>query len=365
MRDPEQELRNGLAVLAEEADTSPRVVREVVGRARVAAVRRRRSALAVVGAAAAVVLVVAGLGALRMGQSGGDRAAPPTSPPLQAPQVPGGYRLELWHDLGIFVPATWGWGSAPTRTPRGDVVRCGTGVVQQDGHRDERADLPYVGRPIEQPGACDSEWAVRTPRAPYVWFDGEVPLGTVRLGGGWVRQTVEVAGVRVSVATDDAALRAAILRSAHRVQTACAPTLANPPRPRGTVGGDFVPVSMTVCAYAATGAGRDYELVYGQDLTMGPAKYLVDAVDRAPSLGSFSCSAARGGEWALLRLHGEGGASRDYVADMACPSIADPSGTQHPLTVETVTPWAVGGVNAVLHTHPAITAPDRFIPPLR
>jgi hypothetical protein len=312
-----------------------------------------------------VVLVAAGLGGLRLGGGpDGGPAAPPTSRSVEAPEVPGGYRLELWHDLGLYVPLTWGWGSAPTRTARGDVVRCGTGVVQADGHRDERSDLPYVGRPITQPGACDPDWAVETPRAPYVWLDGDVPLGTVRLGDGWVRETVEVDGVRVSVATDDDALRRAILGSAHRVQTSCAPTLGNPPEPAGTTEADFVPVSMTVCAYAPDSTGLDFELTYGQDLTMGAAKDLVAAVDHAPSLGASSCFGARGGEWALLRLRGQGGSFRDYVADMTCPSIADPSGRQHPLTTETVRAWAVGGVNAVLHAHPSIQAPDRFIPPL-
>jgi hypothetical protein len=121
---------------------------------------------------------------------------------------------------------------------------------------------------------------------------------------------------------------------------------------------------MTVCAYLATDTHLDYYLAYEQTLSMGPAKGLVAAVDSAPALGSSSCYSARGGEWALLRLRGEGGQFRDYVVDMSCPSIADPSGIQHTLTGDVVTAWAVGGINAVLHQHPLVAAPDRFIPPL-
>lgn len=57
MRDLEETFREGLAGLGREADTAPRVVREVVARARSGARDRRRSALAVGAAAAAVVLV--------------------------------------------------------------------------------------------------------------------------------------------------------------------------------------------------------------------------------------------------------------------------------------------------------------------
>jgi hypothetical protein len=120
---------------------------------------------------------------------------------------------------------------------------------------------------------------------------------------------------------------------------------------------------MTVCAYLPSRTRLDYDLAYEQEVSMGAAKYLVDAVDHARSLGSSSCFGASGGEWAQLRLRGNGGAFRDYVVDMSCPSIADPSGTQHVLDDDTVVPWAVGGVNAVLHANPLVDVPYRFIPP--
>lgn len=367
MREDEQAFRSGLAEIASEADTTRAVVGGVVERARARAARRRHSALAALGAAAAVVVVVTGVGVALQGQRGPDQATPPPSPtPSVAPSMPAGYRLEFWHDVGVYVPATWGWGSAPIVVGSGgEPVLCGGGqVVQADGSRREESALPYVGRPVMLSDACDASWAQARPRAPYVWLGGDVPVGTVDLGGGWVRQTIQVGDVTVSVASDDGALRSSILSSAHQAAGDCEPQLGDPPVPGGSTDPRFVPISMTVCAYGATSTGLDFDLLYEQELSMGPAKALVAAVDRAAPLGSSSCFSPHGGEWALLRLRGTGGMFRDYVVDMSCPSISDPTSAQHRLDRETITPWAVGGVNAVLHARAKSGVPDRFIPPL-
>jgi hypothetical protein len=363
MRDLEQTFREGLAELGAEADAQPAVVRQVVERARSRASSRRRSGLAV-GAAAAAVVLIAGLVVVLLGQrSGVEQPAGPT-PPSVAPSAPAGYRLEVWRDVSVYVPATWGWGSAPVMGATDAVSLCGGGqVVQMDGSRREESALPYVGRPIPLSDVC-VPWAGARPEAPYVWLGAAVRPGTVDLGGGWVRQTIEVGDVTVTVASDDDALRKAILASAHRLSGACEPRLDDPPTPAGATDPDFVPFSLTVCAYLPTSTHLDYDLAYEQELSMGAAKYLVAAVDAAKPLGSHSCYAASGGEWALLRMRGNGGGFRDYVVDMSCPSIADETGTQHVLDSETVTPWAVGGINAVLDKSPLVDAPDRFIPPL-
>lgn len=363
MRDLEQAFRAGLAELADEAD----VAAPVVARARAGVRRRRhRTAVAVAGAAAAV-LVVAGLSAV-LARGSEDPAGPAEKPiapsPSVAPSAPGGYRLEFWHDVAVYVPATWGWGSAPVRITTGATLLCSGGqVVQADGSRREDPGMPYVGRPVRLSETCDSGWAQERPQAPYVWLGGDVPTGTVDLGGGWVRETERVGDVAVTVASSDVGLRRAVLDSAHRVTGACQPRLGTPATVGGSTASDFVPVSMTVCAYVPSSSRLDYDLVYEQELSMGPAKYLVDAVARAKPLGPSSCFGASGGEWALLRLRGNGGAFRDYVVDLSCPSIADPTGTQHVLDTETVTPWAVGGVNAVLHRSPLVDVPYRLIPP--
>lgn len=368
MTELEEVFRAGLAELAEGAGgtAATDATGPLVARARAGAVRRRRT-LAAMGAAAAAVVVVAGLGAVLAGQRSGDGepATPaPTTPGIVAPDLPGGYRPELWHGVSVYVPATWGWGSAPTSVDGGEPVLCGAGVVQADGRRVDSADLPYVGRPVMLSDACDAGWARARPRAPYVWLGADLPAGAVDLGRGWVRETVEVAGSTVTVATDDAALREAILGSAHAVTGGCAARLDDPPTAGGTTAAGFVPVSMTVCAYASDSRRLDYDLLYGQEAGRGAAKALVAAVDAAPQAGEHGCFGASGGEWALLRLRGDDGSFRDYAVDLSCPSIADPRGVQHVLGQETVVPWAVGGVNAVLHASPLVDAPGRLIPPM-
>ena len=348
MSDPERILRAGLERISQEAETATPLG------PRVRAAHRRRTRRTV-GASALAVLVVAGGAGLLLHQHGPAPVA--TSPASQAPAVAGGYRLEVWRDVGVYVPATWGWGGAPGA--------CGVGPrVGADGHRLTGTEVVqgYVGRPIAQASPCSTS---APSGLPYLWLGADLPVGTVDLGGGWVRETRSVAGTTVTVASDDADLRVGILSSAYRIhrieQAACPASLAAPPTPSSHGGGRFAPVAMTVCAYApaASGSAR-YRLLYAEDLPAGPAKQLVDAVAAAEPMGEFSCYGASGGEWALLHLTG-GGQSRDYVVDMSCPSITDASGEQHRLTSADVLPWAVDGVNAVLHATPLIDVPGRFI----
>jgi hypothetical protein len=348
MSDPERILREGLERISQEAETA------VPLGPRVRAAHRRRTRRTV-GAAALAVLVVAGGGALLLRQHGPAPVA--TSPISPAPTVAGGYRLEVWQDVGVYVPSTWGWGGAPQA--------CGVGPrVAADGHR-LTGNAPvqgYVGRPIDQASSCPATTSSAS-GVPYLWLGADVPVGTVDLGGGWVQETRQVAGTTVTVASDDADLRVGILSSAHRIkESACPAGLPTPPTPSSNGSGRFSPVAMTVCAYAAAAAGgTGYRLLYDEDLAAGPAKQLVDAVAAAKPMGEFSCYGASGGEWALLHLTGSGSQSRDYVVDMSCPSIADASGEQHRLTSADVLPWAVDGINAVLHASPLIDVPGRFI----
>ena len=353
--DPARILREGLERISQEAETAvplgPRV-----------RVAHRRRICRMMGATALAVLVVAGGGTLLLRQHGAAPAAtvPPVVPPSQqAPTVAGGYRLEVWQNVGVYVPTTWGWGGAPKA--------CGVGPhVDADGHRLTGTEpLPgYVGRPIDQASSCPTP-TLSESGIPYLWLGADVPVGTVDLGGGWVQETRKVAGTTVTVASDDANLRVGILSSAHRIkQAACPASLALPPTPSARGNGRFVPSSLTVCAYAsADGAATTtgYRLLYAEDLPLGPAKQLVDAVAAAKPMGEYSCYGASGGEWVLLHLTGSGSQSRDYVVDMSCPSIADASGEQHRLTSADVLPWAVDGVNAVLHASPLIDVPGRFI----
>ncbi|MCA1982329.1 hypothetical protein [Nocardioides nematodiphilus] len=359
MTDPEQTLREHLARLADEVATGAPLAQ----RARAGRRRRLRGRL---GTAAVAVLVVAGAGAVTVPRPDGSGAPPSpggATPAARAPdgasEVRGGYRLEVWRDLGVYVPATWGWGGAPGA--------CGVFPTRgADGHRlGEGETVPgYVGRPVAQVPRCPKPQGGR-PTVPYVWLGGHVPVGTVDLGGGWVQQTRSIGGMTVTVGSPDAHLRRSILTSAAVIPTGpCSTTLASPPTADEVSTGDssaatFVPDRMTVCAYRPTGSG--YQLVYRQDLDAGAAEALVAGVDAAPPAGEFSCVDASGGEWALLHLPGEDGGSRDYVVDLSCPSITDGTGLQHLLTPEDVVPWAVDGLNAVLDGNPLIDVPGVLI----
>ncbi|MEP9385277.1 hypothetical protein [Nocardioides sp. KR10-350] len=353
----EQVLRAGLQHLAGEPD----VTVPVADRARTEAVRRRRHArrsrLVGGAAAAAVVAVVAGTLAVVDGRDDGS-PTPAASEPADA--GPAGFRLEVWHDVMVYVPSDWGWGAAPPA--------CGVDErVGADGHRRTPGEAVhgYVGRPVSQIPRCPTSTpgTQPLPTAPYVWLGSNQPTGTVELGGGWTQETIAVGDETVTVATRDDTLRRQILDSAAPAHGQCSARLDSPP----VVGSSaedaplFSPQSMTVCAYAADASMSHYDLLYEQSLESGPAKQLADAVAAAKPLGEYSCYAARGGEWALLRLS-SGPAHRDYVVDLSCPSIAAPDGTQHELTAADVLPWAVDGVNAVLHAPAGVKVPGRFVP---
>lgn len=345
--DLEETVRAVLAERAEDADVSA----SVAHRAR-AAVRRRRTRTTL--AAAVVVAVVVAVSAVVATRHSHDSAVP-AGPATQTPYDAGpGFRLEVWHDLAVSVPATWGWGTSPTAT-----TPCASGaMVGADGHRLARPDptMPYVGRPIAAALDCHSG-PTTAGHVPFVWLGMDLPSGAVDTGDGWVQQTRAVAGTTVTVYTDNAALRRTVLSSAHRWTGPCAPRLDSPPSV-SRLGGFVKPVSMTVCAYAADQtATRDvtgYDLLYEARVAMGPAKDLVAAVANAPETGEYSCYGGQGGEWVLLRVNGDGSSHRDYVVDPQCPSIADPDGVQHTLTYADVAPWAMTGVNAVIHDNPLI-----------
>lgn len=369
MREDERELervmRDGLARLARSTDVGA----PVAARARDGLARRRRrarTAVAVV-AAAAVVLALGLAGGLRAGDH---RRVPAAAGPASMPGAAPGHRWEVWHGIGVQVPATWGWGAAPRTRGTGTPVLCGGAVVRADGSRHDETGQPYVGRPIALSDVCDTTWTTARPSAPYVWLGADLDPGSVELGGGWTRQTVRVAGVTVTVAADDAALRREVLGSARRLETPCPARLDAPPRPGGEDGGEeggedgaaFVPESLVACAYAATRVGGSYDLLAQEGLTQGAAKALASAVAASPGLGSSSCTGASGGEWALLRMRGSGDSYRDLVVDLSCPGIADQTATQHRLTAQVMDAWAVGAMNAVLHARPGMD-PGRLIRP--
>lgn len=325
----ERLVRGSLDAHAGEVDTAV----PVAARARAAA-RRRRSAWVAAGAAAVAVAAVAVVAVAV------DRAQPSdeTDPPAvgsPTPEPPDGWRTEYWHGLSIEVPASWGWGTTPTRSGD-DLVSC-SGA--------DKATAGYVGRPIMLSDVCMSGDAGRNPDAPYVWLGSVLPVGTSEVGNGYLRETVQVGDSAVTVTADDPALRQQILDSI-AVGGPCAAQLDAPPEVMPAGGGEPAADSLVVCAYRDEGSG-DYRLVAAEELDAAAALDTEQLVASAPVI-TGDCLNASGGEWVTLTARGDGW-SREYVVDLNCPAVTDSLGRMHRLTPAMAGPWAVGALPSSLY----------------
>jgi hypothetical protein len=312
----------------------------------------------VMGLAAASVLAVVGGTALVLndddGGSGDLVADPATTPPAITD-----WRTEYWHDLKVDVPADWGWGGAPLadfvevgQPPSDQLIDCGAAAyIRADGERilDGDTDVPYVGRPIMQTDACLSlgqgDW--QPPTAPYVWLGSPVEVGTVDFANGYVMETTEVNGSRVSVATRDATLREQILDSAAGGETCIseyddAPEIVAVPRE-----GVPEPTGMTVCAYRDDADGGTARLVYATHVDAAATRAFREAVSDDGAAGT-QCRTTEAHEWVLLAVEGEGGLRQDHLVTLGqCSGIELlPGGELVALTDANVAPWAVDGMPA-------------------
>ena len=363
--DPElaQRMRVGLESRAREAETTA----PVVSRARAAASRRRGARVAglVAAAVAAVAVTVTGFVVDRAGSPGGvDRPGTVDEPSGEVANGP--WRTEYWRDLRVDVPADWGYGGAPQEgTP--ETVACGAvATVSATGERLPREDptMPYVGRPIAQTDLCDVyPWIGPNdvpPQAPYVWLGAAVERGTVDLGDGWVQETVDVNGSRLTVATRDAGLRERILDSAGGGETCMSEVdTRGATFPRLSAGDAEDADTLTVCAYRAEegpAAGATAALVYATRLDGAAVRSYLAALgsagapeDQCPNADLVEA------EWAVLELgDSDGTVVRRDIVHLACPGVDVGGATLDgfrlvELTPALVEPWAVGGVPAVLY----------------
>ncbi|MFB9311752.1 hypothetical protein [Nocardioides plantarum] len=363
----EQVVRTDLAKQAARAQVDTLVVSRARGQAR----RRRTTRVSVLGAAAAVVAVAGVLVAVvdrdeTRPPSATDSAAtdPTQSPPApadsaatdptQSPPAPltGPVRTEYWRGVQVDVPADWGYGNP---------VACGDAPVGES----------YVGRPITTTDVCGVFDPDTTPTAPYLWFDvPDVAVGTVDLGGGWERTTIEQAGVRVSVAAHDPGLAASILGTA-TAGDLCSPTMASVPDPRydNTVEGNGPFVRARLCAYEATEAGT-YELHYAASIGRSDFETTFDEVDQAPVAESCGRTSSEvvvltGGYADPYGPAHEVALERDVVYRLSCGvvSVAHPfdrAPSSRRVTAATV-PWAGPEFERLLTGPPEAWAYDRFI----
>lgn len=167
-------------------------------------------------AALAVTALVTGCGGPRAIPDGdGSRTPVPAARPVARPD-PAVWRWESYRGIEVQVPAGWtAYGVSGRQWCAPD--RSGRKSGQADGE---------VGRPgLLRAFACIPGRPPEAMLGRHVWF-GEAFAGdeaaegrpfSERLGGGWVRDVVVSAGVRIEVQTRDPAVRRQILGSVRRI----------------------------------------------------------------------------------------------------------------------------------------------------
>ena len=335
----------------------------------------------VVAAAGAVLATIVGVTVLGPGSErpeAGAGAAGTTSPS-------GSWRTEHWHDVSVEVPADWwyGGGLMPGDTTGPYACFPEPSVIPEGERSDDRAEATgYVGRPIALTDVCIGDLdagPLAGPAWPYLWFGAPLDVGTEDLGDGWVRETIEVNGSRITVASDNDALRERILGSARGGETcmsAVEPAADADVFPR-IEGGDAAEAdALTVCAYRVREpAGRFpvADLTYAA--TLGDAavhRYLVALQDGERPRDQCPALDAPEHEWVVLELEdGDGDVLRRDVVHLVCAGVDVGSDSLRgfetvELTPDMVRPWAVGGIPAVVYgpTGGKGAMLDSFIGPL-
>jgi len=209
--------------------------------------------------------------------------------------------------------------------------------------------VPYVGRPVSTIDECllvDPD-NLPEPTAPYVWLDSPVDVGGEVWDNGYTAETVEVGGQHVSVATDDATLRAEILASVEAVETdahGCPQTGRKLHVPFGEWAGR--PERLAICVYDSVGLGGGLD--WSGEVDAVAAGDFMDSI--AGVADPVDCRQRINQQWAVLYADA-GDATAAYVVDLRCGLIRLPrtSGGESPvvrLRPENVEPWALPGVRA-------------------
>jgi hypothetical protein len=252
------------------------------------------------------------------------------------------WRWESYGGVEVQVPADWGYGNSFWPP-----------CVDQPGK-------PYVGRPGMIPLVHCGGMVVPPlgKRVAYLWFAAPVEAGVRFDDGGWTEETRVVAGVSLTVLTDDAALRARILDSARPGIGGCPaehPITSGPdarpdPGPGGlaTVG---TVESITLCRYAI-GRRRRPELspvLSTSALTGEEARAVVLAILAAPeghgpnSPDDCMPEVAYGDEVLLLTVRGSARTQEVFVRYSGCDGHGiDDGHTHRRLTTEALKPLLSG-----------------------
>jgi hypothetical protein len=281
-------------------------------RVRVRIARRRRNRR--IGAALLAAVAVAGIVAVAAWMAGGSplKRSEPAQPP-----TPDGWRWESSRGVEVLVPDTW-----RNSGSYGFDQRC----YPADSEQSPKPEEPYVGRSAGLEMMQLREFCPRIEdRTSFVWLDDlqAIEPGTRDHGAGWVEETRLVAGVKVTVFTDDDGLRHTVmdsLRPAGDTDVYGCPVrhpVAEQPDIR-PFGGGLATVgdvdAISVCSYTSELSGEDLPpLLDSSRLTGTDAQKLLDAIIAAPEgngpeAPAKACRGFPGGPYGyqkmLLIVHG-------------------------------------------------------------
>jgi hypothetical protein len=341
--------------------------RDLVAAAR-AAVRARRRATRIGIAVVAVVGVLAGGGALGVAHEWPTHQNPRASergrhPSSSIAGYMSGWRVESYRGVELDVPGSWRWGA----TPRSLSSQCGPHYTRRtDLFRQTPPDVGYVGRPDAWAGWRRCRTPAVRPRTPYVWFDSPTPVGTATISSGAGRSlrrtTVDVGGVRVTVADNQPAERAAILASigvAPVDENGCPMSAAvatamevAPPRLGGTgafSASEIGPAQrVAVCLYSSTRRRPLDTLVASDELSgqdAASAQLAFVASPTRPAIRLVYCS----GLSVTLIFQGERGRAVAHASlTPPCGTWIASGGPFHLVTRGDVEPWLVRSVRSYL-----------------
>lgn len=255
----------------------------------------------------------------------------PSSATAGSTPPPPGWRTESFHGASVSVPPSWAVGGSPIADGgSAGLVDCGVGAGTGQS---------YVGRPVPLVERCTplDPASLPAPTTAYVWFGSPQPPGAVSWETGYVSETVEVDGQRITVTSADADEREQIVASARPTgptdDNGCPAVQPDLVAPAGAPDGDLT--SLSVCVYERT--AQAWEIRWSGERDAAVARALVEAVETREPEGA-ECEGDEGTVRLQIYAH-TGAGPAAYVVDRTCGMLRVPGGTL-PLDDALTSPWA-------------------------
>jgi hypothetical protein len=183
------------------------------------------------------------------------------------------------------------------------------------------------------------------PSTDAVWLGSPLPVGIKPLGAV-IAETRSMGGQHVTVFSGDSSLRRQVLGTVEAVDTdgnGC-PTQAVQQPSAGPA--TFDPTSLAICVYSQD-TGVPVLLWSGHEGTAAARAYVAAFTGSSAGAGSGStCTQTPNGQWVALGVSGGGDGMRWDIVNLECSLIVGANHAEAPLTVDTVSTWASGGIKA-------------------